>query len=271
MSESSSKATVESAPPEIVLPPNNYARPDAELLADLRRVSRVVKSTTLSRRTYDKYGRFSSMTIANRFGSWTRGVERAGLRCDFHPVSTVALFVNLYIVWRRCFGKPPARSVNPATSRWPWQTYVNRFGSWYRALRAFDAWFKIPANRAMAQQAWLVEKDRPMVSAAEERRRRRYIDCANLEVSEEACEPASGRVGESKIGSRYISAGARYRVLVRDGFRCRVCGRSPALEAGVVLHVDHIKPRARGGGRGGKSLRNLQTLCRECNLGKRDG
>ena len=61
-----------------------------------------------------------------------------------------------------------------------------------------------------------------------------------------------------------IRAQMRFRVLQRDGFRCRYCGR-PGSAPGVVLHVDHVVPLAAGG----TSTRdNLLTACEECNLGK---
>ena len=52
--------------------------------------------------------------------------------------------------------------------------------------------------------------------------------------------------------------------ICRDG-RCVFCGRSPAMDKGVVLHIDHKMPFSKGGT---TSLDNLQTLCYECNLGK---
>ncbi len=55
----------------------------------------------------------------------------------------------------------------------------------------------------------------------------------------------------------------RYKVLDRDGHRCKKCGRSP--QDGIILHVDHINPISKGGK---TNLGNLQTLCADCNLGK---
>jgi 5-methylcytosine-specific restriction endonuclease McrA len=56
----------------------------------------------------------------------------------------------------------------------------------------------------------------------------------------------------------------RFSILLRDGFRCRYCGRSSS-EDGVKLHVDHVVPRSAGG----PSTRdNLVTACQDCNLGK---
>lgn len=55
----------------------------------------------------------------------------------------------------------------------------------------------------------------------------------------------------------------RYTVIRRDGYRCRACGF--AVQDGAALHVDHIEPVSRGGL---TEIKNLQTLCTACNLGK---
>jgi hypothetical protein len=65
--------------------------------------------------------------------------------------------------------------------------------------------------------------------------------------------------------SRAIPLGLRYTILVRDRFRCIICGRSPATSLNVNLHVDHIKAWANGGE---TVLENLRSLCSDCNLGK---
>lgn len=59
----------------------------------------------------------------------------------------------------------------------------------------------------------------------------------------------------------------RWAVLKRDSYRCAKCGASPSIDHKVELEVDHIIPVAKGGG---NSLENLQTLCRNCNQGKKD-
>lgn len=57
----------------------------------------------------------------------------------------------------------------------------------------------------------------------------------------------------------------RYRVLKRFGGRCQCCGRG--AKEGVVLNVDHIKPRSRYPELELK-ISNMQVLCSECNQGK---
>lgn len=54
----------------------------------------------------------------------------------------------------------------------------------------------------------------------------------------------------------------RWRVLVRDGFTCRYCGR---MAPDVVLEVDHVVPRSVGGS---DDEDNLVTACYDCNQGK---
>jgi 5-methylcytosine-specific restriction endonuclease McrA len=71
-----------------------------------------------------------------------------------------------------------------------------------------------------------------------------------------------------KIGhktKREISDRLRFRILMRDGFTCKKCGRSPMKDSDVELHVDHIIPWSKGG----ETIpENLETKCEKCNLGK---
>lgn len=64
---------------------------------------------------------------------------------------------------------------------------------------------------------------------------------------------------------RTISKETKVRILARDNYCCKYCGRS--RDDGVKLTVDHIIPISRGGTDG---LDNLWTLCLECNQGKGD-
>ncbi len=61
-----------------------------------------------------------------------------------------------------------------------------------------------------------------------------------------------------------VPSTVRYDVLKRDR-KCVLCGATPEIDTEVLLHVDHIVPRSKGGS---NEMNNLQVLCAECNLGK---
>ncbi len=54
----------------------------------------------------------------------------------------------------------------------------------------------------------------------------------------------------------------RFDVFKRDGFVCQYCGRTPPE---VVLEVDHINPKSKGGK---DNINNYITACVDCNRGK---
>lgn len=59
-----------------------------------------------------------------------------------------------------------------------------------------------------------------------------------------------------------LSKTDRFRILQRDRFTCRYCGRCPPA---VVLEVDHVHPRSEGGS---DDPDNLVSSCLDCNRGK---
>ena len=60
-----------------------------------------------------------------------------------------------------------------------------------------------------------------------------------------------------------MSDSLRYDIMLRDNFKCQLCGANK--KDGVKLHIDHIHPVSRGG----KTINsNLRTLCERCNRGK---
>lgn len=84
------------------------------------------------------------------------------------------------------------------------------------------------------------------------------------EISRAAVLRAAGKSKRRKE----VPLGVRWKVIERDGYRCVACGRSPATERGVELHVDHVRAVARGGG---NEIANLRTLCSACNMGRGTG
>lgn len=61
-----------------------------------------------------------------------------------------------------------------------------------------------------------------------------------------------------------ISKKIRFEVFKRDGFQCAYCGKTPPE---VMLEIDHIDPKSKGGK---DDINNLITACFDCNRGKRN-
>ena len=70
---------------------------------------------------------------------------------------------------------------------------------------------------------------------------------------------------QSSMGENILRT--RFEIFKRDNFKCSYCGRSPNADNGVILQIDHVHPRAKGGD---WSKKNLITACHECNSGKSD-
>lgn len=88
------------------------------------------------------------------------------------------------------------------------------------------------------------------------------------------CHKIHGNMGDkfcsncgTKLKSREkrkpIPPELRHQILVRDGYRCRECGKS---KKETSLEIDHIQPLSKGGP---TTEENLWVLCRECNQAKK--
>ena len=88
-----------------------------------------------------------------------------------------------------------------------------------------------------------------------------------LEVGQFKTPKARVHETKSNVGfyKSKIWLSLRYQVLKRYGFQCMACGRG--RKDGVILHVDHIKPRSKYPELE-LAVDNLQVLCESCNLGK---
>ena len=208
---------------------------EEDFFEDLRRVREIVGGD-LTRRDYNKHGKFSSGVAMRRYGGWNKALEAAGLTPSKLIIySDDDLFLNLEEVWTQLGRQPRVTDLVRPVSKFSIDVYRKRFGSWWNALQQF------------VDQANL-EPPIPSLSSVE--RHNQLED------------------GESKLKhltKRDINWRLRWHVLNRDNFRCMSCGLSPAIAPGTILHVDHIKPWSKGGE---TVLDNLQTLCATCNLGK---
>ena len=86
----------------------------------------------------------------------------------------------------------------------------------------------------------------------------------SVQTSDEEPSGATASLEEQREPNtrKALSVRKRFLVFKRDRYKCRICSRS-----GVELEVDHIISVAKGGK---DRLDNLQTLCFDCNRGKRE-
>lgn len=217
-----------------------YNIPKETYIQDVRRVADLLGKQSLTKADYDDNGKFSSAAISSKFGSWFKVLEAAGLKKSRNlGITNEQYFLNLERVWRSLGRQPVGADMRKPLSEYSVDAYADRFGTWRKALEAFVEY---------------VNSEDPLP----ERYSQTYEDTANEQSEQKAA---------SVKKSRYISWRLRFLVMRRDGFRCCNCGRSPATEPGVILHIDHSMAWSKGGS---TTYDNLQTLCSVCNIGKSD-
>jgi len=206
-----------------------------QLTEDLVAVAKKLNKTSVTHEEYNSNGKYSSTTYLRKFGSWFKALEKAGLQKTRTPANIPEedLFKNLEEIWIKLGRQPRYQEVQKPLSKYHAGTYENRFGTYRKALERFVAY----------------------INNEEETSTEEFIK--QEEINE---------TGRHKT-KRNINWRLRFIVMRRDNFKCKSCGRSPATDPSIILHVDHIKAWAKSGE---TILENLQTLCSKCNIGKSD-
>src|SRR3990167_5500091 len=202
-----------------------------ELIAELKRISLKLNKTALNRTDNDEHGKYGTTTYIRRFGSWFNALEKAGLEKTRTPMNLPEeeLFKNLEAIWIKLGRQPRYAEVQKPLSKYHVGTYENRFGTWRKALERFV----------------------------------KYVNDEQNVSSEEAIKALKVEPVTKHKTARSINWRLRFLVMRRDNFKCKKCGRSPATDQSIMLHVDHAKAWANGGE---TVLENLQTLCSICNI-----
>jgi len=190
-------------------------------------------------------------------------------RCNFRPFTT-----REYDRWK-----------DKVCHSW---TVSNRFGSWRRALALIGIETGVKSRRFSSQElidnlelVWR-ELGRPpgqpsiakygfRISTGPYQRQwgslhKACVLLARFKRGEISEQQLLGSVA-SKQARVALPLKIRWEVLKRDNYKCVKCGRSPSVDNKVRLEVDHKTPVAKNGQ---SDIENLQTLCWECNQGKKD-
>jgi len=209
------------------LKPWNRGISNEQLLEDLRTVAKQLGKNTVKYDEYPQLGHCASRIFETRFGSWNAALRAAGL--DVGRCQDIS-DLELFENLEHVWttlGRQPRREEIIRP--------MSRFAHGTYERR-FGGWRKA-LETFVAYENGEVEITK---------------------TSNVLATPSSPRFPDLRL---------RWRVMSRDSFRCQCCGRSPAIEQGVQLHVDHIVPWSKGGR---TCEENLKTLCERCNLGKGD-
>ena len=214
-------------------------RSDESLLNEVRRVAARYSGSNLTLSEFAKLSsKVSGQTLRKRFGTWGNALERAGLANLYaapRRFTDEQCFENLANVWTHLGRCPKFLELKEPPSVISPDTYDSRWGTWRKSLKAFVDWADAEGATTAPEGDALLNESGPV------------------------------RIVPSEADRREVRPGLKFKVLMRDRFRCLVCGRSPATHLNVELHADHIVSVHDGGK---TALQNLQTLCRDCNLGK---
>jgi hypothetical protein len=277
----------------------NYS--DENLLAELRRVAAEFNGKRLTREKFDELSRAHSSTLENRFGSWKNALDLAEISETiaprFIPLTREILIASLRAYAAEFPGTPVTQKEIASRLGIDRNNITRRFGKWQDLLSEVGL-SSVPLGRRYTDEEcyenivalWthygrqpnFAELKRPPSTVGSKAYVLRwggwraalgafikYVNQEPQEVQETLTEKRSNEISTFQSAPvstpRSISLSLRYKVLSRDRFRCVICGRSPAKDPNIELHVDHIHPWSKGGK---NTEENLRTLCFDCNLGK---
>lgn len=212
------------------LKPNNRNPQIPDLIEDIKRVASLLHQDSLTSTEYKKFGRWNVDTPIRYFGTWNKAIAASGLIIKKRiNIPEIELLDNLKDIWMLNGRQPFSSEIIKPLSKFDLSVYTRKYGSWRKALELFVA-----------------------------------------KVQEEEFESLSNNNEDkqnNEANSRNINLRLRFFIMNRDHFKCVKCGKSPATDNRIILHVDHILPWSKGG----KTIeQNLQTLCSDCNYGKSD-
>jgi len=209
---------------------------DDELISELQRIANLLDKNFLTKEDIDSNSSIGTSVLRSRFGSLKCAIELAGFKISDHAkrYTDKECFENLLEMWTFLGRQPKYLDMDMKKSNVGKKAYIVRWGNWTSALKAFIEF---------------IDNENP---------KEKEIAKENDNIKKISRKP-------KKKNKRDISLGLRYKILNRDRFRCVKCGNSPSSDLTCELHIDHIIPFSKGGL---TNLENLQTTCKNCNLGK---
>ena len=234
---------------------HEFCEKEEDFFEDLRRIADMLERNHVTVGDYEQYGKYNRSAMFRKYKSWDTILKMAGLTSTpfrlgkNKGISDEELFQDIERVWMKLGRQPTITDVKKGEFNFAQNTFTRRFGGWRGALEAFVKYINSEDESEILEEA--------------------VKDSLSAELSPIEANCQSAKLQHSTIHKtrRDINLRLRFKVMQRDNFKCCKCGRSPATDPTVVLHVDHIYPWVKGGE---TTMENLETKCKECNLGKGD-
>ncbi len=226
-----------------------------KILDELERVAEHFNYNYFRREDFNKIADIHSATVERCFdGSWSDAILALKERLKQKNKNIVLnhrrntpekeIFEEMERIWRLVGHRPSENEWTAIKPKISYDTVYRHFGGWTNACLKF---IEYKSGRT------ITANDK---KSGENKSVQNYIS----PVGDNRAE--TGKMIEK---TRTIPLNIRIKVFSRDNFKCVFCGKSPATDMGTKLHIDHIVPFSQGGT---NALKNLQTLCEQCNLGK---
>ena len=194
---------------------------DKDLLANVKYVARYLEKDTITTSEYKEYGIYSISIILERFNSWKETIKKAGLEDTGYikKIDSLDLLKEIERLWILLGRQPATTDIKNGNSKYSLNSYTRRFGGWRNALNEFVKYIN--------SEEQIEEEKEKNINETEVKENKEKIKIRRT--------------------PRDINARLRFKVLKRDNFKCVYCGKSPANNSNVELHVDHIVPWSKGG------------------------
>jgi 5-methylcytosine-specific restriction endonuclease McrA len=244
---------------------------DDDIVEQIRKVSALLDKASLSGADVEANSDVTQSLMWRRFGSVSAALKRAGVEQVDHGrrYTEDEIFENLLDVWMHCGRPPTALEMDRSPSTVGKNAYIKRYGGWRKALKAFVE----RANSDSGANTAHSSNNQPLAQADPNVATRSLAVPFDDRLRQQSVNHTAMRTRVARSAPRKLqpedrrdpNIGLRFRVLLRDSFKCVLCGDHPARNPECVLHVDHIVPWSKGGK---TSDANLRTLCATCNIGR---
>lgn len=234
---------------------HEYCEDETLFFEDMQLVANKLNKEYITARDYKQFGKFDLSATFRKYGSWNIMLQKAGLKPTPYrlgkgkEITDEELFQDIERVWIKLGRQPTINDVKNGEFNFAQNTFTRRFGGWRGALEAFVKYIN---SEDVSED---LNEDVPDSTSNE------------IITPESNSQSAKSQHSTTHKTRRDINLRLRFKVMTRDNFKCCKCGRSPATDPTVVLHVDHKYPWVKGGE---TTMENLETTCKECNLGKGD-